>query len=403
MRYTFIACALTVAVGTGTQAQLGRPGRSETSQRLSDAVTAKQSEEAKSAPLNAARASLVDTADKARSELAQPVPADQAAMEAAQQRRLAEALQNLSPEGKSLLAQASQPAAAVPATAPTSAATAAPAETGGAPKPKPLKPEPLTEPQAPDTKQTIITGDLTYFDSSNSIAVFVGNVVVDSPQFHITCDEFEVHMRKDATTGPTAAPAKTGPDGKPVPAKAGAGDAKGAKGAKAAPAPAAKPDLKTVANTAPAKTPGTGGDSKATKPVFDAEHPADTSIESAIAKGRKVVIVKHNPDGKVQIGQSRYAYYDGNTGDITLRESPQVQDGDNLHISLEPSTVMILTQAGALHTTGRSRTDLMQADQDKNNPQSGGKPAGVKGAAAPGTAPAPSKGGLSIPGPVPGQ
>ena len=397
MRSTFIACALTVAVGTGAQAQLSRTGRSETSQRLSEAVNNRQNEEAKTGALDEKRSALMDTAAKARAELAQPVSPAQAASEAAQQQRLAEALNNISPEGKAMLAQNQAPLLPVPATAGGTARTepaAAPA-TQGAPKPKPLKPEPLTEPQPPDTKQTIINGDLTYFDSGQNIAVFVGNVVVDSPQFHITCDEFEVHMRKDATQNTGNASAK-GPDGKPLPDKgakgssppAKAADTKGAKGAPA------KPDLKTVAATAPSSA-GASGAAKPVAPVYSAENPADNSIEKAIAKGRKVVIIKHNPDGKIQIGQSRYAYYDGNTGDITLRESPQVQDGNNLHIATEPTTVMILTQAGALHTTGRARTDLIQADQ----------PGGAqgKGPGAPGTAPAPGKGGISLPGPVPGQ
>jgi len=369
MRSTFIACALTFAVGVGAQAQSGRPGPSEITQRLSDATAARQNEQARTSAEDAASAALASTAEQARKELAQPVTAEQAAREGAGQQRMAQALQDLSPQGRTLLAQNTVPApkAEVPE---------------GTPKPKPLKPEPLTEPAGAD-KQTVITGDVTFFDSNNSIAVFVGNVVVDSPQFHITCDEFEVHMRKQPKDD----------EAKDKPADGKAADTK-AKGGKAAAAP--KPDLKTLAVTAPATAPGTG-----TKPgagvVHDASNPQDASIESAIAKGRKVVIVKHNPDGKIQIGQSRYAYYDGNTGDITLRESPQVQDGDDLHISLEPTTVMVLTQTGALRTTGRATTKLKQADG-----QPGGSPA--KGAAAPGTSPASRpKGGLSIPGPVPGQ
>ncbi len=390
MRSIFIACVLTVAVGAGAQAQ---SSRSETAQRLNQAVADKQKEVSATSAEDAARAALVNTAAQARSELAQPVTAEQSAREGAGQKRMAEALQGLSPEGKALLAQnqAPQPKA-------LSADSAASAAPEGTPKPKPLKPEPLTEPNGPDTKQTIITGDVTFFDSTNNIAVFVGNVVVDSPQFHITCDEFEVHMRKQAKDD---ADDKAGPDAKgakPADAKAAKGtkgDAKGAKGAKAAP-PAAKPDLKTLAVTAPATAPGTG-EKPGAAVAHDAQNPADTSIENAIAKGRKVVIIKHSPDGKIQIGQSRHAYYDGNSGDITLRESPQVQDGNDLHISLEPTTVMVLTQNGALHTTGRATTKLKQAEgQAAPTPGKSGTPPASGPAKA-------SKGGLSIPGPVPGQ
>lgn len=383
MRSTFIACALTFAVGAVAQAQLGRPGRSETAQRLSDAAAGKQNEESKAGAEGAARAALATTAEQARRELSQPMSAEQAAQDKAGQQRMAEALKGLSPEGKALLAQNNAPA-------PKAVAEGKPEAPDGTPKPKPLKPEPLTEPATAADKQTVITGDVTFFDSPNSIAVFVGNVVVDSPQFHITCDEFEVHMRKQPKDD--AAPA----NGKPGDSKAAA-DTKG-KGGKPAAPPAAKLDVKTLAVTAPATAPGTGTAKPGAAVVHDADNPQDTSIESAIAKGRKVVIIKHNPDGKIQIGQSRYAYYDGNSGDITLRESPQVQDGDDLHISLEPTTVMVLTQNGALHTTGRATTKLKQADGQPGSPP-------AKGGAATGTAPAPktSKGGLSIPGPVPGQ
>lgn len=414
MRVIFTAFALAIAAGTGAIAQQDASSRSEISQRLNQAATNRQQEEARSGSLDATRSMLANTAEKARSELAQPVPPEQAVTEAAGKQRMAEALNGLSPEGKALLAQSSEaaPLLKVPTAAPAGGA-AAPAAAGG-PKPRPLKPEPLTEPPPPDSKQTVIVGDLTFFDSGNNIAVFVGNVVVDSPQFHITCDEFEVHMRKQAKDAP--ADGKPGPDGKTSAkgagtAKAGPAAAKGTPAPKAGTTPAPKPDVRTLAVTAPATVPGSA-DGKPAKPVYNADNPADNSIESAIAKGRKVVIIKHNPDGKIQIGQSRYAYYDGNTGDITLRQSPQVQDGDDLHIALEPTTVMILTQAGALHTTGRATTKLMQQNQD--NTPNGAKPGASGTPAAPGTAPASgaapgtarpatNKGGLSLPGPVPGQ
>ncbi|MDB6075275.1 MAG: hypothetical protein JWO89_2915 [Verrucomicrobiaceae bacterium] len=394
MRSIFIACVLTVAVGAEAQAQ---SSRSETAQRLNQAVADRQKEVSAVSAEDASRAALVKTAAQARSELAQPVNAEQAAREGAGQKRMAEALQGMSPEGKALLAQnqARPPKVPIGSAPGEKAADAAPE---GTPKPKPLKPEPLTEPNGPETKQTIITGDVTFFDSTNNIAVFVGNVVVDSPQFHITCDEFEVHMRKQAKDD---ADGKAGPDAKSA-KPADPKTAKGTKGTKAAPL-AAKPDLKTLAVTAPATAPGT-----AEKPgaavTHDAQNPADASIESAIGKGRKVVIVKHSPDGKTQIGQSRHAYYDGNSGDITLRESPQVQDGNDLHISLEPTTVMVLTQNGALHTTGRATTKLKQADGQtaptpgKSDPSAAAR--GTPPASGPNKA---SKGGLSIPGPVPGQ
>ena len=389
MRSTFIACALTAALSAGAQAQLGTPGRTETAQRLNQAVTARQNEEASANAQAATRAALANTADQARSELNQPVDPAEAARDAAARKRMAEALQGISPEGKAMLAQNDAPLLKVPS-GPAAIPATPEAPATGAPKPKPLKPEPLTEAAPPDTKQTVIVGDLTYFDSANSIAVFVGNVVVDSPQFHITCDEFEVHMRKQEKE----ADAKD-KDGKPVPG----GKPADTKAGKSAAQP--KQDVKSLAVNAPVTSPGATGGKAGAAVVHDAQNPLDNSIEKAIAKGRKVVIVKHNPDGKIQIGQSRFAFYDGDTGDITLRQSPQVQDGNDLHISLEPTTVMVMTQAGALHTTGRATTKLTQQEQE-------GQPgAQGKGPATPGTAPAPGASktskGLSIPGPVPGQ
>ncbi|MDB6117875.1 MAG: hypothetical protein JWO08_1656, partial [Verrucomicrobiaceae bacterium] len=247
MRSIFIACVLTVAVGAEAQAQ---SSRSETARRLNQAVADRQKEASAVSAEDAARATLVKTAAQARSELAQPVNAEQAAREGAGQKRMAEALQGMSPEGKALLAQNQAPALKIP-TGSERGEKPADAAPEGTPKPKPLKPEPLTEPNGPETKQTIITGDVTFFDSTNNIAVFVGNVVVDSPQFHITCDEFEVHMRKQAKDD---ADGKAGPDAKsakPADPKTAKGTRGDAKGAKAAPL-AAKPDLKTLAVTAPA-------------------------------------------------------------------------------------------------------------------------------------------------------
>ena len=368
MRLTFTACALAVLAAAGAQAQQPgvRPALSETAKRISDALSDKQDAQNASPGLNAAREVLSTLADKAVTELSQ---AD--AAKTADRKRITATLEEMTPEARALFAQAS---------------TAAPA-LGEGPRAKPLVPEPLTEPTAgPPPQKTIITSDDLFFDSAKSIAVFKDNVVVDSPSFHITADFFEVHMRKQEKD-PAAKP------GAPAPA----GTKPGTAAAPAKPAPP-KPDLISLAVTAPAVEPGKGG-LKPTVPYHD-----DT-IEAAIAKGRKVVIIKHNPDGKVQIGQSRYAYYDGDSGDITLKDNPQVQDGDNLHTAAEPSCVMVMTQAGALHTTGRSTTNLIKAAAPGTTPAT---PAAPGTAPASGTVPA-SNGavktqkGFSIPVPGPGQ
>ena len=366
MRFTSIACILAATLGGFAQAQLStRPGVSETARRLSDATAAKQDAQAATTGESAARAALTTLADQAGAAFAKAGDPAAAANLAADQKRIAEALQNLSPDGKALLAQ--------------NGAAGAPQVADG-PRPKPLTPEPLTEPgPAQPPQKTVITSDDLFFDSAKSISVFVGNVVVDSPQFHITCDMFEVHMRKQAKD--KDAPAAAG--AKPADPKAKASPAK--------PAPP-KPDILTLAVTAPATLPGGGPSGKTAVPYHD-----DT-VEAAIATGRKVVIIKHNPDGKIQIGQSRYSYYDGDTGDITLKESPQVQDGNNLHTAAEPTTIMVMTQAGALHTTGRSTTNLIKAAQEtpgSTTPASGPVPA-ASGAVK-------TQKGFSIPAPPPGR
>ncbi|MDB6139780.1 MAG: hypothetical protein JWO94_2852, partial [Verrucomicrobiaceae bacterium] len=117
MRSTFIACVLTAAAGMGAQAQLASPGRNETAQRLSAAVAARQGEQARTGEQEASRAVLAGAAADARIELAKPVGAEEAARDAAAQKRMGEALQGLSPEGKLLLAQNEAPLLKVPVAA----------------------------------------------------------------------------------------------------------------------------------------------------------------------------------------------------------------------------------------------------------------------------------------------
>ncbi len=379
-RFTLIACVLSAALGATAQAQLStRPGLSDAAQRINDATAARQDAQAAAGSEGAARSALTNLVDKASTELLKVTDPAQAAGE----KRIAEALQDLTPEGKALLAQAAASASG----APRAVAAEAGSPGGDGPRPKPLTPESLKapEPEKPQQK-TVITSDDMYFDSAKSIAIFLGNVVVDSPQFHITSDKFEAHMRKQEKDKDGTKPAAGGT----APA--------GGKPASAKPAPA-KPDVTVLAVTAPATLPG-GAAAAGAKPPYH-----DDTIEAAIATGRKVVIIKHNPDGKVQIGQSRYSYYDGDTGDITLKENPQVQDGDNLHTASEPTTVMVMTQSGALHTTGRSTTNLVQAKQETAPAPGTTAPPGTS---APGTVPAPggavkTSKGFSIPAPAPGQ
>ncbi len=91
-------------------------------------------------------------------------------------------------------------------------------------------------------------------------------------------------------------------------------------------------------------------------------------------KGLKVVealgnvtIVQENKDenGKSSksIGRAGKALFDPVSGDITLTESPQIQQGINNHIAVAPSTVMVLNRAGRLSTQGSSRTVIIDANE----------------------------------------
>lgn len=91
----------------------------------------------------------------------------------------------------------------------------------------------------------------------------------------------------------------------------------------------------------------------------------ESDIKFAIARGRMVTIEKLTENGEIQIGHAKHATYDGATGNITLRDFPQVQRGSNLQIATDPSTVMVLKQNGALDTKGPSRTEIIQQDKSK--------------------------------------
>ncbi len=81
----------------------------------------------------------------------------------------------------------------------------------------------------------------------------------------------------------------------------------------------------------------------------------------------KVTIVQENKDEKgnpnKSIGRAGKALFDPVSGDITLTQSPQIQQGINNHIAVDPSTVMILNRAGRLTTQGSSRTVIIDANE----------------------------------------
>ena len=240
----------------------------------------------------------------------QPSTAD-LAKESESRKHLHDALARVSPEGRKILDEIHSPFGppAPPELLPAellvpkpgndkgTAATPSPTGAGVGTQPQPMKPVPLALATKPVSRAVVDSGN-AFFDSKTGFGVFVDDVVLDHPEFRLTADELELYML----------PKDTAPKGE---------------------APLAK---------------GVNGE-----------------IKSAIAKGRKVVIIKRTPDGGTQTGIGREAVYDGATGDMILRGWPQIQKGNNLTVASEPTTYFILKADGHFYAKGgRAQTSIVQ-------------------------------------------
>jgi lipopolysaccharide export system protein LptA len=331
-------CGLLLASSAFAQSKGGAPAPKNSSVSEAARILQKARE---SGDADEARRALEAAADNRRAErLAAQAPrnATTAPVDPAADKRLSTALQNLSsPEGKALLAQNN---AAPALRAPDSSqvipvAKVVPVDASAA-KPEPLKATPLTSKAKKEPARTIITSQgAAFFDSKTSMGVFTDDVVVAHPQFHLTGDELEIYMLKDSEK--PAAPLNN--SGEPI----------------------------RPAGVLPGEGPPSGG--------------ADSGIRQAIAKGRKVVIQKLSETGEVQVGICRHATYVGATGDIIMRDFPQVQRGMNVIRATAPSTIITILANGRLKVNGPSTTDIIQ-EADK-------KPARTSPEADPNGAPAP--------------
>ena len=148
------------------------------------------------------------------------------------------------------------------------------------------------------------------FDQKANEAVFIGDVVVTDPEFNVKCDKLTAHLKTAEKTV-----AATGP----------------------------KP-----ATPAPAEPKKKGGSSGLRKAVAEA------------SAGNRVIITQDKPDaeGKAQhsVGEADKATYDAVTGDIVLTGKPQIQQGINLVIATEESTVMTLNRDGHMNARGGTKT-----------------------------------------------
>ena len=286
----------------------------------------------------------------------QPSAAEKA-MTSAADIKLNAALKDVAPEGKILIAQsAAAPAMRAPdaeevPTKPTAAVAVAKPKANSAEKPA----------EAAEGAPIHITCQgATYIDSKQSLTVFTDDVIVDHPQFHMTCDVMEVYMLKDS-------------DRKPAASATGATETK--------PAPSSSPLNLTV-------TPPTAGGPAPVAVAPTTPAPQDNGIKVVYAKGRKVVILKTAETGEMQTGICKHATYIGESGDIVMREMPQVQRGKNVIIATSPATIMTLKANGELKVQGPNKVDIIQ-EAAKAPAPAGGVSAQANPATSPATSPKP--------------
>ena len=94
--------------------------------------------------------------------------------------------------------------------------------------------------------------------------------------------------------------------------------------------------------------------------------PDRKGLQKVIATGSVIVTQqKKNERGDLvkSIGKCGKATYDPATGDVTLEEWPQIQQGINNQVSTQSTTVMILNAKGRSRTVGSSRTMIVDQGQ----------------------------------------
>ena len=97
------------------------------------------------------------------------------------------------------------------------------------------------------------------------------------------------------------------------------------------------------------------------------------SLEKAIAEGN-VGLVRERPAANGgaatrAVGRADKATYTAATGDVELKGTPRVQEGENMHVATSPDTVMIINQNSQLTTHGPSRTEIRQQPNDQKKKQ----------------------------------
>lgn len=178
--------------------------------------------------------------------------------------------------------------------------------------------KPAGEPAKKGKGPTQIDALEATFDQKTNQAVFLGEVVVQDPEFNVKCDKLTA-LLKSADKAKPAVEAPGPKNGKP-----------------STPAPAAE------------KKKGGSGLQRA---IADAN------------PGNRVTITqdKKDPDGTVQhsLATAEKATYDAVTGDIVLTGKPEIQQGINLVIATAHGTVMTLNRDGHMNAKGPTKTVIV--------------------------------------------
>jgi len=101
------------------------------------------------------------------------------------------------------------------------------------------------------------------------------------------------------------------------------------------------------------------------------------SLERAIAEGN-VGLVRDRPAANGgpptrAVGRCDRAIYTAATGDVELKGTPRVQEGQNLHVATSPDTIMVISQNSQLRTHGPSRTEIVQQPKEEPGKENKGE------------------------------
>lgn len=90
--------------------------------------------------------------------------------------------------------------------------------------------------------------------------------------------------------------------------------------------------------------------------------PDRKGLQKVVATGNVVIVqekTNERGDPVKSIGKCGKATYDASTGDVTMEDWPQIQQGINNQVATQQSTIMILNAKGRSRTIGSQRTMIV--------------------------------------------